>query len=176
SRPKEPIAPAAREAVPAEPTRPVEKPEPAQPKVGEPAPKPATDGKVVPIKPRREEPAPAPSERVVAPAAAVEKPSAPRETPAPTGVEKPATAPAPAVVETGPRTVLKLPESVTVSELAERMGRKIGEVIRELVGMGVMATINQPLDADKVKAVAARFGFDADMRSAEERDLFEEEP
>src|SRR3546814_2371905 len=70
--------------------------------------------------------------------------------------------------EAGPREVLRLPESVTVSELAERMGKKIGEVIRELVGMGVMATINQPLEADKVKAVAVRFGFDADMRSADE--------
>ena len=55
------------------------------------------------------------------------------------------------------------------------MGRKIGEVIRELVGMGVMATVNQPLDPDKVKAVAVRFGFDADMRSAEERELLDEE-
>jgi translation initiation factor IF-2 len=172
SRPKEPIAPAARETAPAEPTRPAEKPEP---KVVEPAAKPATDGKVVPLKPRREEPAPAAPERVVAPAAAVETVPAPRETPVATEVEIPAAAPAAPAAEAGPRTVLRLPESLTVSELAERMGRKIGEVIRELVGMGVMATINQPLDADKVKAVAARFGFDADMRSAEERELIEEE-
>jgi translation initiation factor IF-2 len=164
ARPKEPLAPAARETMPSEPVRPVEKVEPA--------PKPATDGKVVPMKPRREEPAPAAPERVVAPAAAAETVPAPRETPAPAEVEKPAAA-APAAE--GPRTILKLPESVTVSELAERMGRKIGEVIRELVGMGVMATINQPLDQDKVKAVAVRFGFDADMRSAEERELVEEE-
>ena len=173
SRPKEPIAPAARETVPAEPDRPVEKPEP---KVIEPAHKPPTDGKVVPLRPRREEPAAAEPERVVAPAAVAEKPPAPAEPPA-APVEKPAAATAPAApaIEAGPREVLRLPESVTVSELAERMGKKIGEVIRELVGMGVMATINQPLDADKVKAVAARFGYDADMRSADERELVEEE-
>jgi translation initiation factor IF-2 len=64
---------------------------------------------------------------------------------------------------------------VTVAELAERMRKKVGEVIRELVGMGVMATINQPLDPDKAKAVAARFGFDLEMRSAEGPDLLEEE-
>ncbi len=171
ARPKEPVAPAAREAAPVEPAG---APEP-EPKVVEPA-KPATDGKVVPFKPRREEPAPAQPERVVAPAAAVETP-APTAPPSPPGtfeVEKPAAAAAPAA-EAGPREALRLPESVTVSELAERMGKKIGEVIRELVGMGVMATINQPLDADKVKAVAARFGFDADMRSIEERDLVEED-
>jgi len=167
-RPKEPLAPAAKESAPAEPARPAEKVEPA--------PKPATDGKVVPIRPRHEEPAPAAPERVVAPAAVVENVPAPREVPVPppAEAETPAAAVA-ALVEAGPRTALKLPESVTVSELAERMGRKIGEVIRELVGMGVMATINQPLDQDKVKAVAARFGFDADMRSAEERDLADEE-
>jgi translation initiation factor IF-2 len=177
---KEPMVPAARETAPAEPGR---APEPerkvAEPKVAEPAGKPSTDGKVVPIRPRREEPAPAQPERVVAPAAAVEKPAAPAPAPAPPAApeaEKPAAAAAAAApVETGPREPLRLPESVTVSELAERMGRKIGEVIRELVGMGVMATINQPLDADKVKAVAARFGFEADMRSAEEGDLLEEE-
>ncbi|HEX2500424.1 MAG TPA: translation initiation factor IF-2 [Methylomirabilota bacterium] len=176
ARPKEPVAPAAREAAPSEPARPAEThgepTSPPPPKVVEPSPKPPTDGKVVPLKPRREEPAPAEPERVVAPAAAIEKVFVPKETPAAPAVETPAAAPA---AEAGPREILRLPESVTVSELAERMGRKIGEVIRELVGMGVMATINQPLDADKVKAVAARFGFDADMRSAEERELLDEE-
>ena len=179
TRPKEPVAPAAREPAPPEPVRPVEK---TEPKVVEPAVKPPTDGKVVPMRPRREEPAaPEPAapqrapepERVVAPAAAVEKIPAPAEKAEPP-VEKPAAVAAP-VAEVLPREILQLPESVTVSELAERMGKKIGEVIRELVGMGVMATINQPLDADKVKAVAARFGFEADMRSAEERELVEEE-
>jgi translation initiation factor IF-2 len=163
-RSKEPMVPAARETAPTEPTR---APEPG------PKAEPATDGKVVPIKPRREEPAAAEPERVVAPAAAVEQPT-PAAPPAAPVVEQPAAAAA-LPAEAGPREILRLPESVTVSELAERMGRKIGEVIRELVGMGVMATINQPLDADKVKAVAARFGFDADMRSADERDLVEEE-
>jgi translation initiation factor IF-2 len=180
ARPKEPVAPAARETAPSEPARPAEK---AEPKVVEPAAKPPTDGKVVPLRPRREEPvapepaapepAPEPA-RVVAPAApVVEKPPAPAE-PVEPPAEKPAAVAAPAV-EAAPREILRLPESVTVSELAERMGKKIGEVIRELVGMGVMATINQPLDPDKAKAVASRFGFDADMRSAEERELVEEE-
>jgi translation initiation factor IF-2 len=182
-RPKEPIAPAAREAAPAEPARPAEKPGPAQPpppvqpKVTEPAPRPPTDGQVVPLRPRREEPAAAPAaerpaepERVAAPAAAVEPPAAPAAPPA----EKPAAVAAPAA-EAGPREVLRLPESVTVAELAERMRRKPGEVVRELFGMGVMATINQPLEADKVKAVAARFAFEVEMASPEGRDLLEEE-
>ncbi len=176
ARLKEPVAPAARDAAPSEPARPAEGTESPQPKIVEPAPKPATDGKVVPLRPRRAEPAATEPERVVAPAAAVETVSVPAETPATPETESPAAAASPAPpADVGPREILRLPESVTVSELAERMGRKIGEVIRELVGMGVMATINQPLDADKVKAVAARFGFDADMRSVEDRELLDEE-
>ncbi len=176
AKPLKPVAPAAREDSPPEAARSVEKP---AAKVVEPIPAPAGDGKVVPMRPRREEPAAAPAapapppeaERVVAPAAAVEKVTAPAEPSAPASA-----APAPAAaVDGGPREVLKLGESVTVAELAERMRKKVGEVIRELVGMGVMATINQPLDADKAKTVAARFGFDLEMRSAEDRDLLDEE-
>jgi translation initiation factor IF-2 len=167
ARPKEPVAPAARETAPSEPARPPQKPEP---RVVEPLPKPAADGKVVPIRPRQEEPAAAPAaaepERVAAPAAAVERPPAP--------AEKPAAVAAPAP-EAGPREVLRLPESVTVAELAERMRRKPGEVVRELFAMGVMATINQPLDADQAKAVAARFSFDVEMSSPAGRDVLEEE-
>jgi translation initiation factor IF-2 len=167
--------PAAREAAPSETARPPERPEP---RVVEPTPAPPADGKVVPIRPRREEPAAAPAapapaaeaERVVAPAAAVERVAAPAaEAPGP------AAAPPPAAAEAAPREVLRLPEPITVAELAERMRKKVGEVIRELVGMGVMATINQPLDADKVKTVAARFGFDVEVRSPEGPDFVDEE-
>jgi translation initiation factor IF-2 len=172
ARPKEPVAPAARETAPSEPARPAQKPEP---KVVEPAPKPPDDGKVVPLKPRQEEPAPAAPERrpeperVSAPAAAVERSPA-----AAPPAEKPAAVAAPAA-EAGPRETLRLPESITVAELAERMRRKPGEVVRELFGMGVMATINQPLDADQVKSVAARFNFDVEMSSPAGRDVLEEE-
>ncbi len=171
ARPKEPVAPAARETAPAPPQKP-------EPKVGEPLPKPPTDGKVVPLKPRQEEPAPAAPERraeperVPAPAAAAER--APAPAPAASPAEKPAAVAAPAV-EPGPREMIRLPESITVAELAEKMRRKPGEVVRELFGMGVMATINQPLDADQVKAVAVRFNFDVEMSSPAGRDVLEEE-
>jgi translation initiation factor IF-2 len=128
-----------------------------------------TDGKVVPLRPAAEEPAaPAASARVVAPAAAVAEP-------------QPATVEAPAarepVAEPAPvkREVVRLPESVTVAELVERLKRKSGEVIRELVSMGVMASINQVLDLDKARAVAGRFGFDVEARPLEGLEPAEEE-
>ena len=127
------------------------------------------------MRPRREDTAAAPAapaeaDRVVAPAATIDKVTVPSEIPTVA-----AAVPAAPAADAGPREVLRLAESVTVAELAERMRKKLGEVMRELVGMGVMATINQPLDADKVKGVAARFGFDVEMRSPETPDLLEEE-
>ena len=47
---------------------------------------------------------------------------------------------------------------VTVGELAQRMSIKAGEVIKSLMGMGVMATINQPLDQDTAVLVVEELG------------------
>jgi translation initiation factor IF-2 len=197
--PREPVAPAAAKEPPAEGPR----PEPVRPdETAEPAPAPtreavrpaAGDGKVVPIRPRREEPVAPPARepaaaaaeppreapaRVAAPAAAAPERPAPERPPVPErpAAERPAAAPerpAAAVAE-APREVVRLPESVTVAELAERLRRKPSEVIRELVGMRVMATINQPLDLEKAKAIAARFGFDVEVRSPEGREPEPEE-
>jgi translation initiation factor IF-2 len=54
---------------------------------------------------------------------------------------------------------------VTVAEMAEKMKRKVGEVIKTLVELGVMATINALLDPAVVRKVADRFGFDVEFRS-----------
>ena len=51
-----------------------------------------------------------------------------------------------------------IPETITVQELANRMAERGGDVIKTLMKMGVMATINQPLDADTAELVATEFG------------------
>jgi translation initiation factor IF-2 len=51
-----------------------------------------------------------------------------------------------------------VPETITVQELANRMAERGGDVIKALMKMGVMATINQPLDADTAELVATEFG------------------
>jgi translation initiation factor IF-2 len=168
-KPTEPIKePAAKEVAAA--------PSEAPPREGAPveplreAPKPPTDGKVVPFKPRREEPAAAVA-APAAPAAATES-APPAVVEAPVEPRAPAEAPVPAAA--GPREILRLPDSVTVADLAEKMHRKIGELIRELVGMGVMASINHVLDIEKARAVAARFGFDVEVRTLEAAEVAEE--
>src|SRR5882672_9332028 len=51
-----------------------------------------------------------------------------------------------------------IPETITVQELANRMAERSGDVIKSLMKMGVMATINQPLDADTAELIATEFG------------------
>jgi len=56
---------------------------------------------------------------------------------------------------------IPVPESISVGELAARMSVKAGEVIKALMGMGVMATINQVLDQDSAVLVIEEMGHRA---------------
>ncbi len=51
-----------------------------------------------------------------------------------------------------------IPEVITVQELANRMAEKSADVIKKLMALGVMATINQPIDADTAQIVVEEFG------------------
>ena len=55
------------------------------------------------------------------------------------------------------KRVIKISEVVTVGDLSREMGVKAGEVIKKLMGMGMMATINQVLDADTATLIASEF-------------------
>ncbi len=51
-----------------------------------------------------------------------------------------------------------VPEWITVQELANRMAERAANVIKTLMNMGVMATINQTIDGDTAELVVAEFG------------------
>jgi translation initiation factor IF-2 len=51
-----------------------------------------------------------------------------------------------------------IPEAITVQELANRMAERSVDVIKSLMKMGVMATINEPVDADTAELIVAEFG------------------
>jgi translation initiation factor IF-2 len=51
-----------------------------------------------------------------------------------------------------------LPETITVQELANRMAERGADVIKSLMKMGVMATINQVVDADTAELIIGEFG------------------
>jgi len=56
---------------------------------------------------------------------------------------------------------VSIPETITVAELAQKMAVKGGELIKALMNMGVMATINQPLDQDTAVLVVEELGHTA---------------
>jgi translation initiation factor IF-2 len=51
-----------------------------------------------------------------------------------------------------------IPEAITVQELANRMAERGADVVKALMKMGVMATINQNIDADTAELVVGEFG------------------
>jgi translation initiation factor IF-2 len=56
---------------------------------------------------------------------------------------------------------VQIPETITVGELAAKMAVKANEVIKTMMKMGVMATINQPIDQDTAQLVIEEFGHTA---------------
>ncbi|MCI6103186.1 MAG: translation initiation factor IF-2 [Bacteroidales bacterium] len=71
---------------------------------------------------------------------------------------------------------LKLTEFVTVSELATMMNVSVNKVIGTLMGVGIMVSINQRLDAETINLVAEEFGFKTEYVSAEVQEAVSEEP
>src|SRR3990170_2454814 len=190
-----PSPPKPREAAKVVPSRPAAPPPPAAPprKV---AAAPAAPPPVRPLPPKpverrvasREPPAaPArPAAVVVTPQPAAggpppAPPVGPPKVAAPPPLKLAAAGPVPpAPVEPAPpievkRELIRLGESVTVGELAQAMRRKSGEVIKALVEMGVMATVNEILDPTAAKLVADKFSFDVEVRTLEGEELREEE-
>ena len=71
--------------------------------------------------------------------------------------------------------VLKVTEFVTVTELANMMEVSVNDVIGSLMGVGVMVTMNQRLDAEMLEMVAEEFGFGVNFVDEEVTETFLEE-
>jgi len=69
--------------------------------------------------------------------------------------------PKPVVVAQPQEKIVKeviIPEVITVQELANRMAEKSADVIKKLMALGVMATINQAIDADTAQIIVEEMG------------------
>ena len=64
---------------------------------------------------------------------------------------------------------VKIPEVISVQELSKRMAEKSSNVMKALMKMGVMVTINQTLDADTAEIIAGEFGHK--VKRIEDSDL-----
>ncbi len=70
---------------------------------------------------------------------------------------------------------IKIDEAIVLSDLAKRMGIKAGEMIKTLMGMGVMTTVNQTIDFDTATLVAAEFGYEVELAAFEEETFLKAE-
>jgi translation initiation factor IF-2 len=57
------------------------------------------------------------------------------------------------------KRIVRISEVITVGDLAKAMGTKVGEVLKKLIDMGMMATINQLLDHDTAVLLAGEFEY-----------------
>ncbi len=116
------------------------------------------------------------------PAPVVKKPAPPEERPARVTAKPaaPTAAPPPAppeVKEPVPPPVLKvvkIPETITVKELSGKLGSSPSEIIKKLMKMGIMVTVNQNLKPALVKQVAVKLGFDVEVVPVEVEEVVAE--
>ena len=65
-----------------------------------------------------------------------------------------------------------VPETITVAELAHKMAVKASEVIKQLMKLGQMVTINQPLDQDTAMIVVEELGHTAVIAALDDPEAF----
>jgi len=74
------------------------------------------------------------------------------------------------------KRIVKITEVISAGELAKRLGVKSAEIIRKLMDLGVMATINQMIDFDTASIVAAEYGHSVENVAFDELIVLEESP
>jgi translation initiation factor IF-2 len=74
------------------------------------------------------------------------------------------------------KRIIKISETITVGELAKRMGIKANDLIRALMKMGVMATINHALDVDTATILATDFGYEIENVALDIDEILESAP
>ncbi len=65
------------------------------------------------------------------------------------------------------RKTVEISESITVGELAQKLSIKSSELMKSLMNMGVMATINQTLDQDTAILIIEELGHEAKIKSSD---------
>ena len=144
----------------------------------------ASGGKAVPeakIKEAVEEPLPKSRPRAKAPAAETVEAPPPPAAPAGPAPEVAAPPPAPAAPVAPPPEVdagsalptLKLVHGSTAQDVADKSDRSVGEIVKQLISLGEMATASQSLSDDALTMLAAELGYEAEIVGIEDE---EEEP
>ncbi len=73
------------------------------------------------------------------------------------------------------KRIIRISDSITVGELAKRMGVKASELIAELMRQGSMVTINHPLDYESAAILASEFNYEVENVAFDEETILEVE-
>lgn len=72
-------------------------------------------------------------------------------------------------------TKIEIGEHITVNELAGLMGIKAVELVKKLFSMGIIATVNQTIDAESAQLLCAEYDIDVEVKTVTEDDLLPKE-
>jgi translation initiation factor IF-2 len=77
------------------------------------------------------------------------------------------------IKDTTPKHIV-IPETISVQDLASKMSRKAGELIKHLMNLGVMATINQDLDSETATILANEMGVTVEVKAEKSLAIIED--
>ncbi|MBI3813165.1 MAG: translation initiation factor IF-2 [Nitrospinae bacterium] len=74
-----------------------------------------------------------------------------------------------------PKKKIRIGEAITVKELSEKLSVPPTEVIKKLIGMGIMSTVNQVIDPEAALSVVQKLGLEAELIGVESGEGFAED-
>jgi translation initiation factor IF-2 len=74
------------------------------------------------------------------------------------------------------KRIIKISESITVGELAKRLGIKANDLIKSLMKLGMMVTINNPLDHDTAVILASEYSYEVENVAVDLDEILESQP
>lgn len=71
------------------------------------------------------------------------------------------------------KRVIRVVDAISVGDLSQKLGVKANEIIKKLMGLGIMATVNQLVDIDSASLVAEEYGYEVESAAVHEETLIE---
>ncbi|OGQ02804.1 MAG: translation initiation factor IF-2 [Deltaproteobacteria bacterium RBG_19FT_COMBO_58_16] len=71
------------------------------------------------------------------------------------------------------KRVVRIFDAISVADLSQKLGVKAGEIIKKLMGLGIMATVNQLIDFDAVSLIAQDYDYEVESVAVQEESLME---
>ncbi len=71
------------------------------------------------------------------------------------------------------KRVVKIADAISVADLSQKLGVKASEIIKKLMGLGIMATVNQLIDTDAVALIAQDYDYEVESTAVLEENLME---